>query len=56
METVASFICFDVQLSKLEMDAIKRLLSGNDVKFEIAKEAQLQIKVLVAVKELTAAK
>lgn len=49
METVASFVQFEVQLSKLEIEAIKRLLSGNKLEFEVAKEAILQIRVLVKV-------
>lgn len=51
METIDSSIFFDVQLSKLEIEAIERILSGNKVKFEVLKDAQLMVKIRVEVKD-----
>ena len=51
MENIISTISFDVQLSQNEIEAIKRILSGNKVKFEVLKDAQLMVKIRVKVKD-----
>jgi len=51
MESVASTISFDVQLSKGEIAAIRRMLSGNEVKFEVLADAQILVKIKVEVQE-----
>ena len=51
MKTVASIISFDVQLSHEEMVAIRKMLSGNRVNFEVLNDARLEVKVQVEVKK-----
>jgi hypothetical protein len=48
---VSSFVEFDIEISKQEIAAIRRILSGNKVKFDIEKKARLQVTVTVEVKE-----
>lgn len=51
MEYVVKEIGFQVGLSKDEIAAIRRMLSGNKLKFEVLSSAQIYVKIRVEVKE-----